>query len=88
MLFITLMTRKAGTQEELFAKREAWQPPEGLEIVAEYWVQASDPSYILISEADGIKPLMEAMGPWLDYYDYTVIPAVTREEGLRLLQQP
>ena len=42
---------------------------------------------ITIAEADSIAPIMAAVGAWSDYFDFTITPAVTSEEGLQLAAQ-
>ncbi len=87
MLFATLLKVRAGTTKERIARRAQWQYPEGMRVIAEYWLQTTDPAAITISEADSIAPIMAAVAAWDDVFDITVVPAVTAEEGLRLAQQ-
>ena len=87
MLFVSLLKVRSGTLKERIPRRLGWQPPDGMRPVAEYWLQTSDPAVISIAEADSIAPIMAAVAQWDDFYDITVIPAVTAEEGLQLAQQ-
>ncbi len=87
MLFVSLLKVKSGTMKERMPRRAGWQYPDGMRLVAEYWLQTSDPAVISITEADSIAPIMAAVAQWDDFYDITVIPAVTAEEGLQLAQQ-
>jgi hypothetical protein len=42
---------------------------------------------ITIAEADSALPILAAIAPWSDMFEFTVAPAVTAEEGLRAAQQ-
>ena len=61
------------------ARRMEWQPPDGLRVVAEYWLQTTDPVVICIAEAASVGPIMAAIADWDDVFDWTVFPAVTAE---------
>ena len=87
MLYVSLMKVRSGTTKERVARRAEWDYPEGLRLVAEYWLQTTDPACISIVEADNIGPIMAAVAAWDDVFDITVVPAVTAEEGLQLVQQ-
>ncbi len=87
MLFVALFKAKASTPKERIARRVEWQIPEGIEPVAEYWLQTADPTVIAIFEADSVAPIMATLAEWGDVFDITVVPAVTSEEGLELAQQ-
>jgi len=87
MLFVSLCKARAGTPKENIARRAQWQYPEGTQPVAEYWLQTTDPTVIVISEADSIAPIMAATVEWGDVFDITVVPAITAEEGLELAKQ-
>ncbi len=87
MLFAALLKAKAGTTKERMARRVQWQYPEGVRLVAEYWLQTTDPAGVSIFEADSIAPIMAATAAWDDVFEITVVPAVAAEEGLRLARQ-
>ena len=91
MLFVSLLKRRAGaapvSPAETIARRAAWQYPEGVRPVAEYWLQTCDPEVIAVFEADSVAPVMATTMAWADLFDITVVPAITAEEGLRLAQQ-
>jgi hypothetical protein len=38
----------------------------------------------VIVETDSCGPMMAAMAPWDDVFSWTVVPAVTAEQGLEL----
>jgi hypothetical protein len=87
MLFVSLLRTSAGTPQETAARRLKWQYPEGVRVVAEYWLQSSDPAVIAVFEADSIAPIMAINVEWGDVFDITVVPAITAEDGLQLLRQ-
>ena len=85
MLFITLLTLKPTAKlEEVLKRRAEWKTPEGIKPVAEYWVLTCTPNVISIDEADNMASLMAATMPWADVFDFSVVPAITVEEGLKL----
>ncbi len=87
MLFVALLKATAGTTNERTARRAQWQYPEGIQPVAEYWLQTADPTVVSIFEADSVAPIMATLAEWGDVFDISVFPAVTAEEGLQLAQQ-
>jgi len=88
MLFVGLYTSKPGvTLAQTMKVRMAWKPPKGMKPVAEYWLQHSCPGVIVIFEADNIAQIMEGSGPWHDLFNSTIVPAVTGEEGMKLVSQ-
>jgi hypothetical protein len=76
-----------GTPKENIARRAQWQYPEGIQPVAEYWLQTGDPVVIAIFEADSVAPIMVITTEWGDIFDITEVPAITAEEGLQLAKQ-
>jgi hypothetical protein len=87
MLFVALLKSTASTPKERMARRVQWQYPEGMEPIAEYWPQTADLGVISIFETESIAPIMATLAEWDDVFDITVVPAVTAEEGLQLVQQ-
>jgi hypothetical protein len=88
MLFVALYTAKPGvTLEQTMKVRMAWKPPKGVKPIGEYWLQNHCPHTIAIFEADNIATIMEANGPWWDLYNITVVPAISSEEGVKLVPQ-
>ena len=87
MLFIAVLKPTGGNPKETIARRVQWQYPEGIRLVAEYWLQTSDPDVIAIFEADSVAPIMAMRTEWGDVFDITVTPAITAEEGLKLAKQ-
>ena len=87
MLFVALLKAKGGTIESRTAHRASWQYPEGVKPVAEYWLQTNHPDVISVFEADDIAQIMAISSEWGDEFEITVVPAITGEEGLALVQQ-
>ena len=87
MLFAALLKAHPGTVQERAARRVEWQHPEEIQVVAEYWLQTSHPQVIAIFEADHVGEIMGMTAAWTDVFDITVVPAVTAEEGLQLVQE-
>ena len=88
MLFVGLYTSKPGvTLEQTMKVRMAWQPPKGMKPVAEYWLPNTTPHVIVVFEADNYATIMAANMPWADIFDFSVFPAVTAEQGLKLAKQ-
>ncbi len=84
MLFVTLGKVRAGTTKERVARRAQWSYPQGTRVIAEYWLQIPDPQIIVISESDSIVPIMAATSAWDDVFSFTVVPAVSAEQGLEI----
>ena len=64
-----------------------WQYPEGLNVLAEYWLETESPRVVAIMEADSIAPFGEITMVWGDLFDIEVFPAVTAEQGMEMLRQ-
>lgn len=87
MLVVALLRAKGGTPKENMARRAHWSYPEGVRLIAEYWLQTDDPTVISVMEAEGVAPLMQISAEWGDVFDITIVPAVTSEEGLQMAQR-
>ncbi len=86
MLFVCMGKFKASsTTKQRVARRADWKYPAGMAVVAEYWLETSDPALpglIVIAEADDATPMMRAIADWDDHMDLTLVPAITAEQGL------
>ncbi|MBV9453803.1 MAG: DUF3303 family protein [Rubrobacter sp.] len=90
MLFAVVLKVKAGTAKDRVARRAQWQYPEGINVIAEYWLQTNDPSLpnvVSIYEAEEVAPIMASLIEWDDVFDITIVPAITAEEGLKVAEQ-
>ncbi len=91
MLFVTIGKYKAtSTAKQRAARRVAWKYPAGMRVIAEYWLQAHDPTLpglIVVSESDDVAPIMSAIADWDDIINLTVGPALTAERGLEWVKE-
>ena len=88
MLFAVLMKSKPGaTFQEGGARRLRWSPPEGMNVVAEYWLETGSPRVIAIVEAESMAPFGQLRMEWVDLFEIDVYPAVTAEQGMGVLRQ-
>lgn len=89
MLFVAMGTVRGdmGTTKERVERRIQWQYPEGASVIGEYWLQTTDPTVIVIFEADDIAPIMAMNTEWDDYFNITVVPAISAKDGLELAKQ-
>ncbi len=88
MLFVTLAKAKAtSTTKQRVARRVDWKYPPGMRVIGEYWLQSNDPTVITIAEGENVGPMMKAIADWDDVFEFTVLPAVSAEEGLQLAKQ-
>ena len=88
MLFVALFKSRPGTLQQRIARRMAWQAPQvGAEAVAEYWLQTPDPAVVAVFKADHIGQIWAVFAGWDDFFDISIYPATTAQEGLELLKQ-
>ena len=91
MLFTALLKVRGGSIiNDRAPRRLQYSYPEGAKPVSEYWLQTTDPSLphvVVTYEADGVAPIMAMLAAWDDHFHITVVPSVTAEEGLGLLEQ-
>ena len=88
MLFVALYSPKPGVSPaQALPRRMEWKPPESMKRIAEYWLPNITPHVIVIFEADNYATIMAANMPWADLFDFSVFPAITAEEGLKLAKQ-
>ncbi len=84
MLYVALMKIRDGKIKEAIAKRLQWQIPEGMNVVAEYWLQTPDPNVVVAFETDSIALMLQLEAEWDEYFAMTIVPAISAEEGLEL----
>ena len=88
MQFVALYSPKPGvTPTQTLERRMKWNPPEGMKKVAEYWLANSSPHVIVVYETDNFGAIMGANMPWGDLMNWSVFPAISSDEGLKLAQQ-
>jgi hypothetical protein len=74
----------AAERDGALMRRVAWQYPEGIRPIAEYWPVASAVQVVTIFSADSFDKVMELFFEWNDVFDIDIHPAVSAEEGLRI----
>jgi hypothetical protein len=88
VLFVVLLnTRPGATFQEGGARRLQWEYPEGVNVLAEYWLETDSPRVVSILEADGMAPFGQIRMHWGDLFEIRVFPAVTAEQGMEMLRQ-
>ena len=88
MLFVMFMGWKPGVTreqtDEALARRAQWQPPEGVNILGEYWIANPEATVVSIAEADDYESIMEINMAWGDVFNISTFPATTAKEGLEM----
>ena len=88
MEFVALMrfrpTVSAAERDAASMRRAAWQYPDGLKVIAEYWPMAGEYQVVTMFSADTVEPIMEVQFEWNDVFDIVVTPAISADEGLRV----
>lgn len=88
MLFVLLLETKPGTTfQEGGTRRLQWQYPEGMEVLAEYWLETDSPRVVSIVEAESMAPFGAIRMHWGDLFEIDVFPAVTAEQGMEMVRQ-
>jgi hypothetical protein len=86
MKLVVLYSLKEGLDQaklvQMVQKRAEYQPPEGIEPIAEYWAPKDSPAVIAIFEADDAAQILGLVADWQDYFTTDVFPVVSAEEGL------
>ena len=86
MLFVNIGKSLPGDARPKIARRVNWDYPEGLRVIAEYWLQLPDVTVISIFEADSIAPILAANTEWSDAFSWTTVPAIPAEDGIALFK--
>src|SRR5262249_22520704 len=82
---LTFRSSVSGSERDAaLMRRAAWDYPQGVRVIAEYWPLADDCQVVTIFSADDFAPLMELQSEWSDVFDIDIVPAVSAEEGLRI----
>jgi hypothetical protein len=88
VLFVALAKpRGTATKRERTMRRFDYTYPEEMKIVGEYWLATDDPCVILVVEAASMVPLLTALADWDEFFDITIVPAVTAEDGMRFAKE-
>lgn len=88
MLYVALLNWKAGLDREeqdgALIRRSQWEYPDGITLIGEYWPATHAPAVISVFEASEYEPIMELNLTWQDFFDITIVPTTTPEEGLQI----
>ncbi|QPM68207.1 DUF3303 domain-containing protein [Atribacter laminatus] len=87
MLFVVLCNAKGGTSKERTERRMTWKAPEGTKLIGEYWLTNEYPNVVQIIEADNVQLMLNAISDWDDFFDISIYPAITAEEGMKNIQE-
>ena len=88
VLFVALLTTRAGgTFQEGVARRLQWQYPEGVNVLAEYWLETEAPRVVTVIEAQSMDAFGQIRMDWGDMFEIEVFPAVTGEQGMEMARQ-
>ena len=91
MLFVGVFKQKASASSaELTTRRAQWNPSEGVEMLGGYWLQTNDPTLpgiVSIFETEDVASIVALFADWDDAFDITVVPAISAEQGLRMIQE-
>ena len=87
MLYAAGLDAHPGSMRERATRRLEWKHPEGLRVVAEYWLETLNPAAFVVFETDSIQHIWTLTASWADLVDVSVYPAIGAEEGLELLRQ-
>jgi Domain of unknown function (DUF3303) len=87
LLFAMVLKAYPETLYRRTIRRLYWEYPEGLKVVGEYWLEADDPSAIVLVETESMEALTGCIVAWEDLMDIEIFPALTAEEGLEALRQ-
>ena len=88
MLFVVLLSTKPGaTFQEGGARRLQWEYPEGMNVLAEYWLETDSPRVVSIVEVNDMAPFGATRMAWGDLFEIQAFPAVTAEQGMEMLRQ-
>ena len=85
MLFVVLGRAKDSSDPiDRNTRRVDWQYPEGVTVIGEYWLEHGNPRLVSILETDSVVAMFAATSQWEDHFDFTIVPAVTAEQGIEM----
>jgi hypothetical protein len=88
VLFVALLkTRTGSTFQEGGARRLGWEYPEGVNVLAEYWLETDSSRMAAVMEAQSMAPFGAIRMHWGDLFGIEVFPAMTGEQGMEMLRQ-
>ncbi len=85
MLFVAIIDWYEGKVLEALERRPHWTPPGEVKILGEYWSIGTG-RVVMIAEAPSAMTAALTTLPWEDIGYITVTPALTPEDGLKMLE--
>lgn len=90
MRYVAIGTMRSHLSKEQrlagFGRRAEWKYPKGLKLIGEYW-RTAEPELVAIFETDIPDPLLALNVEWGDFFQLSITPALTPEEGLAIGQK-
>jgi len=83
MLFVAIGKQRKPAAE-ILSRRLEWTGSEGIEFLAEYWLDGGAANLILVFEANSPAAILSFSTAWDDAFEFTISPAVTGAEGIEL----
>ncbi len=83
MLFVAIGKQRKPAAE-IFPRRLEWAGIEGIEILAEYWLDGGATNLVVVFEANSGADVLKWGAAWDDAFELTISPAVTGAEGVEL----
>ena len=74
----------AAERDGALMRRAAWQYPDGIDVIAEYWPLSDGPQVVIIFSTDDPAALMQLEFEWTDVFDVKISPALSAEQGLAI----
>jgi hypothetical protein len=88
MDYVALLTFRpsvpAAERDEALMRRAAWQYPDGIRVIAEYWPMTDAPQVVTIFSTDDPGALMQLELEWNDVFDIKISPALAADDGLKI----
>ncbi len=84
MLFVGIMKNRRPFAE-IVPRRLDYRLPEGMEAVAEYWVEPD--TVVLVFETDSNAAITALTSAWDDVFEMTIAPAMTAQDGIALAKE-
>jgi uncharacterized protein with GYD domain len=75
MQFVMIEDYAKETRDELYARFEHYQRPEGVKILAHYQLLGQQ-RIVIIAEADSAEALARITAPWTDLVSIQIFPAM------------
>ena len=71
----------ASDRDAALMRRAAWQYPEGVKLIAEYWPMSGEYQVVTVFAAETIAPIMAIEFEWNDAFGISVYPGPPPRKG-------